>query len=130
MLMQTRGQDAQNGRVVAGDHHQLVVRQDVRVEESEPAVFGRLDGGDEAAQPFQRRTQLAARLAENPPVVAIGGPVVAVPLRLHRLEDVLEDRRMSSPCLGLLPAEQVDDIDPARTVRQIAAVAVGPDRRS
>ncbi|MNS45410.1 hypothetical protein D3C72_778770 [compost metagenome] len=129
LLMQARRQDAQNRRVVTGDHHQLVVRQDVRVQKPEPAVLGRLDRGDIAPQAFQRRPQFATRLAENPPVVAIRGPVVAVPLGLHRLQDVLKDRRVTPPRLALLPAEQVDDVHAARPVRQIAAVAIGADRR-
>ncbi|MNX48607.1 hypothetical protein D3C86_791920 [compost metagenome] len=129
VAMKSRGQDAQNVRLIRGDADQPIVRQDVRVQKPEPAVLGRLDRGDIAPQAFQRGPQFATRLAENPPVVAIGGPVVAVPLGLYRLKNVLKDGWVLSPRLSLLPAEQVDDVHAARPVRQIAAVAIGPDRR-
>ena len=49
-----------------------------------------------------------------------------VPLRLHPLEHPLIDLRVAPSDLSGGESEQVDDQDPARGLRQVAAVAVAP----
>ena len=106
---------------------ELVVWQDGGIEKDEEAASGGFDGGDVAAQSGQGRAQSSARFAVNPPVVAVAGAVVLVPLRLDPLVNPLVHRRETrSDLLGGQP-EQVDDHHVSRRGRQVAAVAVEAD---
>ena len=122
-------QHRQHGRIVTGDDDELVVGQDVLVQKAEPAVFGGFDRHNIAIKTRQGRAKLAARLAEEPPAVPVGGAVVALPFGLHRLKQMLINQRMAPPHVGLVPPEQVDHLKISAAIRQITTIPIGADRR-
>ena len=121
------GQHAKVEGVVAGDGDQHVVGQDAGVQKLEGAVLGGFDGGDVAGQAGERRTQVFARFAKQPPVVPISGAVVLVALGLHTLQQPLVyGGKLRAHLLGR-QAKQVDYLHAARNIGQVAAVAVIAD---
>jgi hypothetical protein len=100
-----------------------------RIEELEDAMLGGFDRSDVARQPGKRRAQILARLAKRPPQVAVTGAVVVVTLRLHPFQHPLIGRRPAAAHFVGLEAEEVDQLHAARPVGEVAAIAVGLDRR-
>src|SRR5690606_30943555 len=125
--VETAREDAEEVGVVDGDVHEHVVGEDLRAEELEDAVLRRLDRGDVPGEAVDESSPLAARLAEDPPVVSIRGAVVLIALGLHALHDPLVDRREAPPDVLGLEAEEIDHVDSARARHEIPAVAVRAD---
>ena len=84
--MNAAGEDAEEIGVVEREHDEFVVRQNRSIEENEEAMLHRLNRGDVAAKPVQRRAEVAARLAENPPVITVARAVVLIALGFHAVE--------------------------------------------
>ena len=62
------------------------------IEEGEKAVLAGLDGGDVAGEAGQRGTEIFARFAVNPPVLAVAVAVVLIPLRFDVNQKMLIER--------------------------------------
>ena len=84
------------------------------------------DGRDVARQTCKRRTQVATRFAENPPVFTVRRRLL-VALGLDPLQHPLVDGREALRTSSASRAEQVDDHTPRGGLGQVLAIAVRAD---
>ncbi len=106
------------------NRHHHIVRHDGNWQKLEHAMFRGFDRGDVTIAAAQALANLAALLAEEPPVLAICRTIVGVPVGFHLLVEVLPNRRMLLAQFGFGKAKGVDHHDPTRAGRQVLAVAI------
>src|SRR5690554_3029837 len=87
-------------------------------------MLGGLHRGDIAWQLTIHLTPILSRLSKQPPVIAVRGSFVLIPLRFHPLPHPLVDRWVAFTYLIRFQPKQVDHFYTTGFLGQVATVAV------